>query len=303
MIDRARELTATAKELLNSSDDERVGSLSREPFVSYGTAKRILIRMNALLHSPRSHRPASMLIAGATNNGKTMLVRRFTDANLPVHDEDADAVICPVIYIQMPPTPDARQFYLAILEKLHVPIQRTAVLSHVQAQTLKICKIVGLKVLIIDELHNIHGGRIEQQRYFLNLLRYISNELEIHIIGCGLASALRALQSDEQLTNRFEHWPLPIWKNDKACKVLLNTIESTLPLRRQSSLSETEMIERIVGLSGGTIGEIVRLIREAAETAIRSGAERIDTNLLDGLGWVAPENRRRAAEAVLGHRG
>jgi type II secretory pathway predicted ATPase ExeA len=127
-----------------------------------------------------------MLIAGATNNGKTMLVRRFTDANLPVHDEDADAVICPVIYIQMPPTPDARQFYLAILEKLHVPIQRTAVLSHVQAQTLKICKIVGLKVLIIDELHNIHGGRIEQQRYFLNLLRYISNELEIQIIGCGL---------------------------------------------------------------------------------------------------------------------
>ncbi len=63
------------------------------------------------------------------------------------------------------------------------------------------------------------------------------------------------------------------------------------------------MIERILGLSGGTIGEIVRLIREAAETAIRSGAERIDTNLLDGLGWVAPENRRRAAEAVLGHRG
>ncbi len=302
MTDRARELTATAQGLLSCSDTERISSLAREPFVSYGTAKRILTRMDALLQSPRSHRPASMLIAGATNNGKTMLVRRFTDANPPVFEDDADAISCPVLYIQMPPTPDARQFYLAILQKLNVPIQRTAVLSHVQAQTLKICRIVGLKVLIIDEIHNIHGGRIEQQRQFLNLLRYISNELEIHLIGCGLASALRALQSDEQLTNRFEHWPLPIWRGDKACRVLFNTIESTLPLRQRSSLSETDTMERILGLSGGTIGEIVRLIREAAETAIRSGAERIDTDLLDGLGWVPPEDRRRAAEAVLGHR-
>lgn len=299
---RARELTPTAKELLGSSDDERISSLAREPFVSYGIAKRILTRMDALLNGPRSHRPASMLIAGATNNGKTMLVRRFTDANPPVHDDEADAVRCPVIYIQMPPTPDARQFYLAILEKLNVPIQRTAVLSHVQAQTLKICRIVELKVLVVDELHNIHGGRIEQQRQFLNLIRYISNELQIHLIGCGLASALRALQSDEQLTNRFEHWPLPKWKSDNACKVLLNTIESTLPLRQPSNLSETDTMQRILGLSGGTIGEISRLIREAAETAIRSGTERIDSDLLDGLGWVAPEDRRKAAEAVLGHR-
>lgn len=302
MTGLARELTTAARELLGSSNDERISSLAREPFVSYGTAKRILTRMDALLRSPRSHRPASMLIAGVTNNGKTMLVRRFTDANPAVFDDEADAVSCSVLYIQMPPTPDARQFYLAILEKLNVPIQRTAVFSHVQSQTLRICRIVGLKVLVVDELHNIHGGRIEQQRHFLNLIRYISNELHIHIIGSGLPSALRALQSDEQLTNRFEHWPLPIWRSDKPCRMLLNTIESTLPLQRQSSLSETETMERILGLSGGTIGEIARLIREAAETAIRSGAERIDTDLLNSLGWVAPDDRRKAAEAVLSYR-
>lgn len=85
-------------------------------------------------------------------------------------------------------------------------------------------------------------------------------------------------------------------------KALLNTIETVLPLQKQSGLSDPELINRIVGLSEGTIGEIVRLILSAACEAIRSGQEFVDNVLIDELRWIPPSERRTAAEHVLGVR-
>lgn len=295
-----RRLTAEAFRLLSTSGEDRLQSLQLCPFVSYGAAKSIRERLEQLLVQQPSHRPASMLIAGATNNGKTMLVRRFVDAHPFVNDPAATSLQAQVLYIQMPPTPDPRQFYLAILDRLNSPVRRTAVLGQLQAQAMKLLSIVKVKVLVVDEIHNIHGGRFEQQRSFLNLLRYISNENQIHLVCCGIATAVRALQSDEQLANRFEHWPLPKWRSNNTTRTLLNTIEMTLPLREASNLSATDTMQGIVRLSEGTIGEIVRLISTAAAEAIRSGKERIDATLLDELRWIAPGDRRQVAERALG---
>jgi hypothetical protein len=295
-----RRLTVEARRLIGGSDQERLSSLQSCPFVSYSTAKSIRDRLEELLSQQRSHRPASMLIAGATNNGKTMIVRKFVEAHPFIDDPVAKCLQANVLYIQMPPTPDPRQFYLAILDRLGSPVRRTAVLAQLQAQAMKLLSIVNVKILIIDEIHNIHGGRFEHQRSFLNLLRYISNEIRLSLVCCGISTSVRALQSDEQLANRFEHWPLPKWRLDNATRTLLNTIEMTLPLREESHLSQADIMQRIVALSEGTIGEIVRLVSTAASQAIRSGKEKIDARLLDELRWIAPGDRRQAAERVLG---
>lgn len=295
-----RRLTAEALRLLSTSDEDRLQSLQLCPFVTYGVAKSIRERLEQLLVQQPSHRPASMLIAGATNNGKTMLVRKFVDAHPFIDDPAASSLQAQVLYIQMPPTPDPRQFYLAILDRLDSPVRRTAVLGQLQAQAMKLLSIVKAKILVLDEIHNIHGGRFEQQRSFLNLLRYISNENQIHLVCCGVATAVRALQSDEQLANRFEHWPLPKWRANNTTRTLLNTIEMTLPLREASNLSATDTMQGIVRLSEGTIGEIVRLVSTAAAEAIRSGKEKIDATLLDELRWIAPGDRRQVAERALG---
>ena len=40
-------------------------------------------------------------------------------------------------------------------------------------------------MLVIDELHNILAGCHDQQREFLNVLRFLGNELKIRIVGVG----------------------------------------------------------------------------------------------------------------------
>jgi replication-associated recombination protein RarA len=241
-----------------------------------------------------------MLIAGSTNNGKTMLVQRFVKAHPFVDDPKAEALEAQVLYLQMPPTPDARQFFLAVLDRLDAPVRRTASLAQLQALSLKILSQTRTKILIIDEIHNILGGRYEQQRAFLNLLRFLSNEIRVNLVCCGIATAARALQSDEQLANRFEHWPLPRWRIDNQTSALLNTVEMALPLKEESKISKPDVMDMIVSLSEGTIGEMIRLVALAAAEAINSGKEQIDRELLQYLRWIPPSERRKAAERALG---
>jgi hypothetical protein len=55
---------------------------------------------------------------------------------------------------------------------------------------------------------------------------------------------------------------------------------------------------RLLALSEGTIGELSSLLVVAAAQAIRSGAERIDEDVLIKTGWTPPSVRRRQIEKL-----
>ena len=72
----------------------------------------------------------------------------------------------------------------------------------------------GVRLLVIDEVQNLLSGSRLQQRRLLNLLRWLGNELQIPLVAVGTAEALHAIQSDDQLANRFTPFGLPPWKYD-----------------------------------------------------------------------------------------
>ncbi|KEO55264.1 hypothetical protein TP2_15845 [Thioclava pacifica DSM 10166] len=41
---------------------------------------------------------------------------------------------------------------------------------------------LGLRMIMIDEVHNLLAGTHREQRRFLNVLRYLSNELEASLV-------------------------------------------------------------------------------------------------------------------------
>ena len=73
-----------------------------------------------------------------------------------------------------------------------------------------------VNLLIIDEVHNLLAGAQVQQRRMLNLLRWLGNELQIPLVAVGTAEALHAIQSDDQLANRFEPIGLPPWQEGRS---------------------------------------------------------------------------------------
>ena len=117
----------------------------------------------------------------------------------------------------------------------------------------------------------------------------------IPLVAVGTAEALRAIQSDDQMANRFSPFPLPVWRDGDEYLRLLSSLEALLPLRRPSQLAELPLAGRILTASEGVLGEIVTLVTMGAAVAVTSGEEAITEYVLDRTGFVAPSRRKRIA--------
>jgi hypothetical protein len=164
---------------------------------------------------------------------------------------------------------------------------------------LRLLREVNVKVLIIDELHNIFGAKENVRRQFLNLIRFLGNELRIPIVGVGTRDAYLAIRSDPQLENRFEPMPLPVWEEGEDLLKLLSSFCSMMPLKSQSNIATEEMSKYVLSRIDRTIGEIAKLLTAATLVAIESGEEAINQKTLAQAGYKSPNERRQLFERVL----
>src|SRR3990167_432809 len=96
----ADHLNQAAKDALELSTEDRITRILTDRWIGYSQAKEVLASMEDLLSHPRNNRMPSMLIVGDSNNGKTMLAKRFCQLP-PAQDNPAgEGVLVPVMYIQ-----------------------------------------------------------------------------------------------------------------------------------------------------------------------------------------------------------
>ena len=168
-----------------------------------------------------------------------------------------------------------------------------------ETMALQLLSATKTKILIIDELHNILAGNGHKQREFLNLLRFIGNQLQLSIVGVGIKDAYLAIRTDDQLENRFEPFILPLWRDDNEFTRLLASFKKVLPLRKSSELADSDIRAIILERSESTIGEIATFLTQAACEAISSGKECIDLEILTRTNYHSPTQRRRLYESMV----
>jgi chromosomal replication initiation ATPase DnaA len=202
--------------------------------------------------------------------------------------------------MQMPSNPDIKRFYITLIDKLDACscIGRGTV-SAFEPAVYNALKKFTVKMLVIDEIHNILSGTYRQQLEFLNVLRYIGNEVQIPIICVGTKDAYLAIRSDPQLENRFEPFALPVWMLDDNFIALLASFVSVLPLKKHSNLIQPNIVEYIFEKTEGTIGECATFLKRAAVVAIQSKQEYIDIDLLKSVDYHSPSERRQMFEREL----
>ncbi len=287
-------LLASAQLLADASNEIRIRHIRADRWIGYGRAELALAEMEDLLSFPERTRMPNMILVGSTNNGKTMIVEKFRRQHSPPSDPaDPDGVLSvPVLKVQMPSTPDERRFFSAVLAALGAPDHLNDRLPTKLHVGVRLMRAALVRLLIIDELHNVLAGSYDQQRRFLNLLRWLGNELRIPIVAVGTAEALRAIQSDDQLANRFTPFHLPLWSVGPEYVRLLNTLEAVLPLRRPSGLAQPAMAQRILIAAEGVLGEILAIVMRAAVCAIATCEEAIRPSILDQIRFIPPTQRR-----------
>ena len=160
-----------------------------------------------------------------------------------------------------------------------------------RTRMLDVLEAIQTKVLIIDELHNMLAGSSVKQQNFLNMLKHISNKLQISIVGCGTPDLIRAISIDPQVQNRFIPEILPNWQYGTEYRKLLASYESIIPLTEPSNLSESKLSMKLIALTNGLIGELSNCLIAATTYCIQKGVNKIDVNIIDKCGYVPPDQR------------
>jgi Bacterial TniB protein len=272
----AEHLHPAARQLLGLPDEERIRALQIDRWIDYPRATEALQRLRRLLQTPQRERMPCLVLHGPSNIGKTLIVRKFLRENPPGFDQQRGVEQRPVISMQMPPTPDQRRFYRALLSVVGAPQGPNSTLACLEQVARDVLLRMEPRMLIVDEVHHLLAGSPREQRASLNLLKYLANELKISVVAVGTSDAPVAFQSDPQIYSRFVPFELSRWSESEDFRRLLRAFEAALPLRRRSELTQRGVVQFLIAASGGLLGEVSRILTDAAEAAIGDGSERIE---------------------------
>ncbi|MDM1397765.1 TniB family NTP-binding protein [Myroides odoratimimus] len=283
----------TRELIANCSPEERIMMAKKFIWIGYTQSIDIFKKLEDLKNYPKVYRMPNLLLVGDSNNGKTAILRKYSERNEAYIRSIDSQVINPVVYVQAPPEPDEKRFYNIILDSLFAPTKTTEKIDSRQQRVINLLKKMETQLLMIDEIHHVLAGSSRKQRTFLNVIKFLSNELQIPIICAGTKDAFNAIQTDPQLSNRFEPKVLPKWTNDLEYKRLLASFEKVLPLKKESLLIENSIADNILSKSDGLIGEISKILELACIKAIETSKEKIDNQIIDSIDYIPPFKRRK----------
>ncbi len=265
-------------------DEARIRHLHRDRWIDYPRAAQALQQLERLLVLPERQRMPCMVLHGDSNIGKTLITAKFLREHPPVFDELRGVEQRQVVAMQMPATPDQHRFYTALLFELGAPHSAAASLSVLERLARDLLRRIAPRMLIVDEVHHLLAGGYREQRAALNLLKYLANDLRLSLVVVGTADAPLALESDAQMRSRFTPLEIPRWRESDDFRRLLRAFESVLPLRRPSDLSQKPIAQFLLAASAGLLGEVARILTEAAELAIHDRSECISLAHLETVG-------------------
>lgn len=270
------------------SDDERIAWIRADRWLETARASAALAKLQDLLSYPQRDRMPCLLLYGDTGMGKTKIIRKFLRDHPAKFDSATGVTTMPVVAMQMPAEPLERDVYGELLNALGAPGPTNDSSYRLKEVCRSLLRRMSARMLVIDEIHAMLAGSFRQQRIFLNVIRFLANDLKIPLICAGTDLARQALLTDPQLAERFEAFHLPRWSDDRHFGQLLSSLGSILPLRRPSELATAVIRRRVLEMTDGVTMRIFRLIETVAVEAIRDGSERIDEGSFTSDGLVLP---------------
>ena len=236
----------------------------------------MLDRLQGLIEMPRQTRMPGLLVHGASGIGKTMIARNLSRRYAPEYDPESGITHTPLLLLQAPPAPDERRFYMHILAAVGAPSStlspKAQSVASLEVRVVGLLRDLGLRMIMIDEVHNLLAGTHREQRRFLNVLRYLSNELEASLVCFGVSEAVDAIRGDVQLARRLDEHHLPNWRDDAEFSDMIQTLIAAMPLERKSNL-KVRSLKQILALTGGVTSRIFALVKDLSIDAINSGDE------------------------------
>ena len=157
--------------------EERIDRIRGDHWIAFDRATIVLNRLTSLMEMPQQSRMPGLMVYGSSGIGKTMIAKRMASKYPTQYNAELGVTKTPILLVQAPPAPDERRFYQHILSTIGAPMWGRHTVSELEVRALSHLRDMDLKMLMIDEVHNLLAGSYREQRRFLNMLRFLSNDL------------------------------------------------------------------------------------------------------------------------------
>jgi DNA transposition AAA+ family ATPase len=214
-------------------------------------------------------------VVGESQTGKTMTCDAYVVKNKP-QQVAGKPPTAPVIYIQVPEECGAKEFFGVILRYFNYQVVKETV-AELRDCTLQVLKECHVEMLIIDE-----ADRFKPKTFAA--VRDISDNLQISVILVGTDRFDMVIKRDQQVYNRFRDcYRFEKLSGEDFVQTVKIWEQQVLQLPTPSNLTSKTMIEILGEATGGYIGLMDKILREAAIRSIAKGLEKIDVETLKAV--------------------
>jgi hypothetical protein len=248
--------------------------------------KRILL--NRHQHSARR----GLIVSGLAGTGKTTAITQLGKnyEQLTRRRGEHLAGSLPVVYITVPPAATPKMLAVEFARFIGLPLPSR--FSQVEV-TNKICDLLctlGNRLVLIDELHNLDiGTRIGAEA--ADQIKYLSERIPATFVMAGVdieGTGLFAGRRGGQIAGRYTLITTSPFRHgtpaqQRAWQALVATLEDALRLHAHRPGTLTKLGPYLHERTGGMIGSLSHLVREAALDALLDGAEKITKARLEAI--------------------
>lgn len=214
----------------------------------------------------------SCQVIGESRTGKTISCEAYQLKHLPQRSGGSGMPV-PIVYWQSVPESGSRDLFNGIFDNLQYQINR-GTLSEVRARVHHLLRVCKVEMLIVDEAHRLRPKALED-------IADILDKLQIAVVLVGTDRLNAVMRRNEQVQYRCiaKHQysrmtPAQIAKTSAIWET------HVLRLPQPSRLSSARMQKLLAAATGGYIGLLDRMLREAAVRSLRAGKTCVEYKIL-----------------------
>ncbi|MCW2903808.1 MAG: Bacterial TniB protein [Streptosporangiaceae bacterium] len=285
--------TVLDKDELESYREARIDYHTRSVIVNTPTIRGVVTtgRKRIVLNRHQVSARRGLIVSGSAGTGKTTAITQLGKNVEQITRRRNPAAVggLPVVFVTVPPAATPKMLAGEFARFLGIPLEHR--MSQVQI-TNAVCDLLGKlgTLVLVDEIHNLdlttrNGAEASDQ------LKYLSERIAATFVLAGLdveTSSLFQGTRGQQIAGRYAVIPSrPFSHKNRADKehwqALVATMEDSLRLHAHRPGTLVAMTDYLHERTGGLIGSLPQLVREAAVDAIDTGAEKITKRILDAI--------------------
>ncbi|RLL49804.1 transposase [Mariprofundus sp. EBB-1] len=229
--------------------------------------------------------PTCLAVLGESRTGKSRALEHFQNEYLQYRN--AEGLTTPILRIEVPSKPTVKGMLEELLHNIGDPSFDKGTESSKTIRLRKLMAESGTKMLILDEFqHFIDQASHNIQHHVADWLKILVDKTRVGLVVAGLPNCINVILSNDQLTRRFmapqyfKRFDWTIVEERNEFRNILFTLQEDLSPFDFPDLDSDDMSFRMYIASGGLIGYVIKILREATSIAVYAGTHSIDLEMI-----------------------